>query len=262
MSGTAPGSGKSEPKIERPAQQTEKRNETLVKELEAVRGDLHDKAIRMRRREGADDKKNEFPAEYMPQDRERDTRFELKQDLLKNRGNYQATVPFGEKDLRYLQEKQKVQERIEFDNWFSQLFDTTDVNNARLAQQIYPDFYNAREEFIDRQAELQKRMAKIKLRGPRDLGDLQLIYLLQTGDIKLRDVPLWKLDESDGEKDRYNRGLFNPMKFMKKVSEGPKFTGRQMIPKIDVTGRGRPDIDTPQNWGQMWEKLKSPEPTP
>lgn len=88
-----------------------------------------------------------------------------------------------------------------------------------------------REEEISREAELQKKIAMIRLRGPADLSDLQLIFTLQNGGMQLRNKPLWKLDETDDSPaDQYQRGLFNPARFFtNSMTNAPGVTGLGII---------------------------------
>lgn len=260
-SATGPGMGKAEPHAESSEKTTAKKNQRYHREYIKKKEELTDNALRVGREGG----REEFPAEYVPAEYEKDTKWQLKQDLLADDTKFKATVPFGEKDMKYILDKRKAQERLDFDNWFSNLFDTTDPNKARLAQEIYPDFYNARESFIDRQAELQKRLAKIKLRGPKDLGDLQLIYMMQRGEVDLRNVPLWRLNEESTTKggDLYVRGLFSPYRFTQTTTAIPQSRGGRVdgIPDIPLRTAGfnsgsedfRGTSGVPGTWGKLFQ---------
>lgn len=182
----------------------------------------------------------QFPAKYLPQQRDADTRVELKK-LLAQSGQPFGQVIATEEDMKYLLEKRKLGDRILFDTWFSRLFDTKDINKLRIAQQIHPEYFQMREEEINREAEVQKKIAKLRLRGPADLSDLQMVFALQNGQVKLRPTPLWALDVADSSTQaaQYQRGIFNPTRFFTNASAQsvPEFTGTGMI---DTSGRVDP----------------------
>lgn len=162
---------------------------------------------------GYNDVAREFPAQYFPDNREEDDRIKTKLELLAAPDRPLGDAMLTDADVSYFQKKKEIQSKIAFDEWFSGLFDTKDINKRRLAQEMYPEYWSMREQEIDRQAAIQGKLAKIKMRGPADEGDLRFLYALQTGDIKLRAVPLYNLDEvpaNETYKDRFQRGLFNP----------------------------------------------------
>lgn len=155
----------------------------------------------------------QFPAKYTAADHDADTRFKMKSELASN-DKFLGQVFATDEDMKYLLNKQKLNERMIFDQFYSKLWDTKDINKLRLAQQIYPDYYKDRETEINREAELQKRIAMIKLRGPADLDDIKLIYVLASGGVQLRNAPLWNLDQTNTNGGTlYQRGLFSPVRF-------------------------------------------------
>lgn len=196
-----------------------------------------------------------FPAAYTPDDTEKDTRMKLKTGLIGDGG----ASPFGlvtatDKDFDYILEKKKLQEKLYFDVWYSRLFDTTDINKLRLAQQIYPDFYKDREAYIDKVADLQKRIALIKLRGPADLDDLKLIYLIRTQNIELPDQPLHMLNEAPTNREGYQRGIFNPARFTSQdaaIGRIPNRQGVNILNAPSVPALAGIDTTRANNLGQV-----------
>lgn len=188
----------------------------------------------------------QFPAKYTTTDHDADTRFQMKKEL-----STPGSQPLGQtfvtdEDMKYLLNKRKLEERLVFDQFYSKLFDTKDINKLRLAQQIYPDYYKDRETEINREAELQKRIAMIKLRGPADLDDIKLIYVLLNGGVELRNAPLWRLDEAAGDLvEKYQRGLFSPIRFYKRdaSSVGPAFMGQGMFGATGLAGAGNRTVN-------------------
>lgn len=173
----------------------------------------------------------EFPAQYFPDSEKEDTRIALKKKLLAGArplGDAQLT----DRDIEWYQKKEEVKQRIVFDQWWSKLFDTTDINKLRLAQEMYPEYYQMREQEIDRQSAIQKKLAMIKLRGPADLSDITFIYALQNGEVNLRAVPLYNLDKADVNTNvRYQKGIFHPTRWIKAKQSFniPQYLGRGIL---------------------------------
>lgn len=158
-----------------------------------------------------------FPAQYFPDDEQADTRIAIKQKLLAGRERPLGDAMLTDEDIKWYMNKENVRKRIVFDAWYSKLFDTRDINKLRLAQQIHPDYYKIREEEIDRQAAVQKKLALIKLRGIHDLDDLKFLFAIKTGGVILREQPLYKLDEPMPGLNTppfFKKGLWNPSKWV------------------------------------------------
>jgi hypothetical protein len=83
---------------------------------------------------------------------------------------------------------------------------------------MLPDYFERREEQIEEVADLQKRIAKLRLYGPRSKDDLFLIYMIASGKLKVPSGAIW--DPSNwyanlGGTDQFARGLFNPRRYVK-----------------------------------------------
>lgn len=198
----------------------------------------------------------EFPAQYFPDHEKEDQRVALKAKLLADGKRPLGDAMMTDADLRWYQQKEEVKQQIIFDEWFSKLYDTTDPNKLRLAQELYPEYYQMREREIKRQAAIQEKVALIKLRGVADKDDLEFIFALQSGNIKLRAKPLYDLDNIDdlrqaAQQSKYLRGIFNPVKYSKGADSTsvPAFMGRGvftrdgLVNSLAVPGAGNlPDI--------------------
>jgi hypothetical protein len=180
---------------------------------------------------GRDETTNEFPAQYFPDQHEEDQRIDMKAKLLQGPDRPLGDAMLTDKDIDYFIKKEETKKRIAFDEWYSHLFDTKDINKRRLAQQMYPEYWQMREREIDRQAAIQKKIALLKLRGPQDKSDLEFIYALQNGEMDFRPVPLYQLDTPQTDTAaRFKKGLFNPTRYTD-IQQGyvvPQ-TGRDMF---------------------------------
>jgi hypothetical protein len=189
--------------------------DSLAKELESLKHALSDVGnYQTSRGQGQDSRVGaEFPAQYFPDTTPDDDRVATKAKLLRAPDRPLGDAQLTDADIKWYQDKEAIKKRIKFDEWYSTLFDTDDINKRRLAQEIYPDYWKMREEEIDRQAAIQKKLAMLKLRGPMDLDDLKFVYALQSGEVDLRPVPLYDLDKPLSATDReskFKKGLFNP----------------------------------------------------
>jgi len=170
------------------------------------------------------------PAHVLPDDRVADQRVQLKRDLVEGHGiaggapaAARGMGPFGvimqeKEDVEYLQRKRRETEGYLFDNWYGQFFDLKDISELRLAEQINPDWFRKREQVLDEMSDIQKRYAKIKLRGPKDLKDMHLIYAIMRyrHSNAGRTPPILTESVYNFDKvqiaDSYVRGIFNPFK--------------------------------------------------
>lgn len=225
-----------------PKEKLEKEARSLKRDIEDKRTAVSDRTVWQTGRGRGDEAQDEFPAQYFPDQSEEDERIQMKMRLLRGQERPLGDAMLTDKDIEYFMKKEETKQHILFDEWFSRLFDTKDINKRRLAQELYPEYYSKREEEIDRQAAIQKKLAMIKLRGIKDLDDLKFVYALQSGDIKLRKVPLYNLDTAEAEPDKqFQKGLFNPARKAEANDgyRGPKSLGRDMI-----GADGIPDLDS------------------
>lgn len=204
----------------------------LKSEIDEKRSALGDRQTWQTGRGRGQADQNDFPAQYFPDQSEEDERMQTKIRLLAAPERPLGDAMMTDKDVEWFRKKEEVKQRIAFDEWFSRLFDTEDINKRRLAQELYPDFYKMREDEIHRQAAIQIALAKMKLYGVRSFEDLKLLYSLQEGDLTLRAVPLYELDTKiENPADKFQKGLFNPARPVNSADayKGPKNLGRNMF---------------------------------
>lgn len=125
-----------------------------------------------------------------------------------------GTKQLTDQDLRYLKRKQDIYQEANLKSFVSQLYDARDPGQAALLDKIFPQLNNEREAIIEQRAELEKRLAKIRLRGPQDEADLKLLFAISSGAIAPPKGELWKPESwftgGPSETERLQRGLFNP----------------------------------------------------
>lgn len=192
MSASAEGS-----KLISDIKQLEDKFDTGTK-LPATRHDGHDEATH-------------FPARYfLPSDR--DDAMEIKDALAVSA---RRPAPITDQDVEYVMRKRDAAESFKFENWFSNQweFDSSNPTLQRWAQQMMPELFSKREQVIDEQADIQKRLAKMKLYGIRDRADLELLYAIDSGLLALPQEPLHRLGDNVTQASvSFQRGLFNPRK--------------------------------------------------
>lgn len=123
----------------------------------------------------------------------------------------------SDKDLEWMKEKEENIQFAEFENWCATYFDMKDPAIARLVEEMLPEFFKRREAVIEEVAELQKRIAYLRLHGPKSKDDLFLVYMLNNGKLKVPQGAVWDPENwYPGQKDDKNfaRGLFNPHRLM------------------------------------------------
>lgn len=122
---------------------------------------------------------------------------------------------FDESDKNYLADKEKQRIEAEYESFASSVFNLDDPATAALVgEKILPDFYKKREAEIEKQAELQTRLAMIRLRGyPKDAKELSLAFAIQKGLIQLPEGSIWDPSSWAAKKADLARGFFNPFRY-------------------------------------------------
>lgn len=139
-------------------------------------------------------------------------------------------VPFSTKDAEYLQRKRDDEEKAAFDQWVMQKFNTADPAQNMMLQNIAPELYQRREDIINMNQDLVSRYAKLRLRGVKNISDLHLEWLIETGRLALPKGPIWdplawrkaQYDNLAGDlaadtranQHRYVYGLFSPLRWL------------------------------------------------
>lgn len=101
-----------------------------------------------------------------------------------------AVSPFGtiyasDKDFEQILRKRQAEEKANFDAWVGTNFHTNSVTDRDFLQKVYPEYYKARVQEMESKANLALQVKKIDLFGPQNEEDLEVLYLLQTGQVEL-----------------------------------------------------------------------------
>lgn len=108
----------------------------------------------------------------------------------------------------------------------------------RMVEQMMPEYFERRQRELDKVAALQKKVADLRVYGPRSREDLVTVFALKTGALKLPAGPLYAPEtwydarETTLEKE-YQRGLLN----LKQIF-GNKMPRRDPASRMDVLSPG------------------------
>jgi hypothetical protein len=139
--------------------------------------------------------------------------------------SYQSTdgvTPFGvlqasEADFDWLNRKRQKGELANLHKWFAERYDKASPEQKKMAHELYPEFYAARDKVLAANLKMAKRIARIKLHGPQNKRDLLLEYAVASGYINadpLEDIlhperSAKRAGKLSAEK-TFVRGLLNP----------------------------------------------------
>lgn len=123
-----------------------------------------------------------------------------------NAGLQGFKVDLTQKDVDAFEKIRQEKLQIEFDDWVTHAIDITNPGEARWLQQMYPQFWERREKFIDDKINVEARAAKIRLRGIKTMEDLKFMFAVQKGYINLPTEPAFTA--VPGGDNSYVKGFF------------------------------------------------------
>jgi len=145
------------------------------------------------------------------------TRLQNKAEYVINRelgqGPDFGEIKATEGDIEALQDFESQKQRISFESWLANYFDMNDPATAKLVEDMMPEYYEKRMEAIEHQAELQKNLALIRLRGPKNKTDLSILYLASTGKLPMPLGGVHQPDKWSHSSANLTRGLWNPRRY-------------------------------------------------
>lgn len=146
---------------------------------------------------------------------------------------YDSKIPLTKDELKYWADRRDRERVVAKAEFMLSLCDLRTEEGRSRAQKIIPEIIEQQEQAIQTKAELQKRIAMIRLRGVQDKEDAELLYMLHSGQIAQDTSPLFdpsgwagKAQSADAE---LTRGMFNPT--------NRSITGRRATAQYGPDGR-------------------------
>lgn len=121
-----------------------------------------------------------------------------------------------------LEQKRQQEELLAIEQWLYKTFDLSNPLVVRYVNELYPDYLQRRQEQLNKDIDIMKRLAMIRLQGgPRSKDDLLLKYMIDNHiiDVDQLRYTIWEPDGPEGRArldDRaayIQRGIFNPRKY-------------------------------------------------
>ena len=119
-------------------------------------------------------------------------------------------VDLTQKDVDAFEKIRQEKLQVEFDDWVTHAINLSDPGEARWLQQMYPQFWERREKFLDDQINVEARAAKIRLRGIKSVEDMKFLFAVSKGYIKLPQTTAFSATPGHvaGGAATYQRGFF------------------------------------------------------
>lgn len=181
-----------------------------------------------------------YPASYFEQnEHEKDMR--LKQEYVQYLHNHNIPTKYTveKADIDVMKQKSEEAELMQLDAFVQQLYNMNDPKDVKIMKELWPAYFERREKEIDKQIELQKRFAKIRMFGVQNTDDLLLLYGVSTGEVKMEPFAPWtglrKNDPAD-QLSRFKRGYFS-------------------VHRMFVNGRGFSDATKHGQWRDAFNPL-------
>lgn len=175
-----------------------------------------------------------FKAKYF-QKTDHEKKVNLLQNYIKSLGptlGPAATIAYDPtKDIDLLLQRDKELELYQFDNFIQQVFNIFEPSHQRIIRELEPEFYERRWDEIERQINIEKEIAKIKLFGVQTKEDLMFIYALGSGRIKPPSKLAFDTTKNEPTYEHIKKGLLNPRRFI-----GPVDAPNTGIPMIGMDG--------------------------
>lgn len=160
---------------------------------------------------------SKFPVQLGTADPE-DLRMNLRQQVVDGKGNvpgYGMAVA-DDQVFSYIERKKEAEIEADYRSWIMAQADFSDPARAEFWNKVAPWITDLKLQEIEENANLQKRLATIKVKGPTNEEDFKTLYFIQNGVIRMPSQPLHLMDQDTvryAGKDTldFRRGLFNPL---------------------------------------------------
>lgn len=183
-----------------------------------------------------------YPARYYnPIEAEKDIRMKQEYVYRLNSSGVPTKYLVTDKDLDVIKQKSAETDLLQLDSFIQQIYNLNDPTHVKHIKELWPGYFERREQEIDRQLELQKQIAKIRMFGIQNQDDLLLLYGVSTGEIKLEPMAPWTgFRTTESDKKRFERGFFNLHRLFVGASEikedsryGGQFRSKPFAPMVD-----------------------------
>jgi len=163
----------------------------------------------------------DYPQVVHPNDN-RDTKYDLL-GVIGPQPMYQVT----DKDVQYIEDKEKARQYAEFLAFMRTQFNMADQAEAWIARQTFPDMFDGPQKYFDAMMDNVKTFTKINMRGPQSMDDYFFLWKILSGTIHIPagfeagalTRPLDSVNavvEPANRFDATSRGLFNPRRYLAK----------------------------------------------
>lgn len=115
-------------------------------------------------------------------------------------------------DVGYLRKKGDDTVEAAFKAFLLDQMDLSTPEKQDYWQKNYPQVFDEKIKLVESQLDLQLKLAKLRILGPRSQEDYMLIFAIQHGYIALPKGPVY--DPTSLEKTDFHRGLFNVKKWL------------------------------------------------
>jgi len=134
-------------------------------------------------------------------------------------------IPLSDAEIGSYMRKMAAVETAKFDQWFqgSWKLDSANPTLQRWGQEVNPEYFARREQVIDEQTRIQNMLAKIKLRGVHTREEMELLYMIDNGIVKIPKGEIFNHTGKEATDDNIKRGLFNPFR-VNRTKEKPGFS--------------------------------------
>lgn len=146
--------------------------------------------------------------------------------------------------FNYAQRKREEAMMYEFYQYVMSQADLSTPESAAWWFEHFPWMKEWRLEEIDRQAEIQKKLAKIQITGPQNEEDWMVIYLRNNGILGDQDVPLTRMNEPNYAQN-FKAGMFS-------IFSKPLYTILAPQPGPGTVASIQPNLIGDNTWTLPW----------
>lgn len=115
-----------------------------------------------------------------------------------------------------MEKKRQQTQLVDYNRFAANYFDLKNPAVASFAYGIMPELLQEREQQIDQVAEIQAKIAKIRLRGVQSKEDMGLVYGLKTGNLEPPQGAVYQPSAwypGTTVQSAFNRGIFSPRRY-------------------------------------------------